>query len=571
MHLNAPDGLRNKGRCGVPIQHVIDHEQRLVVAAGHGLVTDDEVFAYQREVWTRADVAGYDELIDLSHGDIAAPSSERLAQLAKFSAASDAPQSARLAIVAPQEHLYAMSRAYKRARRQSAGSTKEVGVFRELADAVEFLHACHPAAPPRVPLASAPSGEPAAFDAGRVALAREKVDDRHSLRDARRSVAGLVGAALGVARVGVWLYEDHGRAIRCLYNYQPAGGAEPSGMILRTDDFPAYFRQAARTAVIAVPDVQTEPAVAELIEPYWNPLGVAATLDAPIYRGGALVGLVCHEHIGAPRAWTADESALAATTAETIARLLEEAARREAEASLGEYQQRIQQLERAEALGRMAAGVAHDFRNLLTIILGHGDLLALRADLPAEAQANVRQLLEAAERGSSLTHELLTFARQSPCAPQVLDPCEVARGLLNILKFTVGPQVELSAQLTAGARVFMDGSQLERVLLNLVLNARDALPGGGRIEIVVRDVTEGAAKSPERFVVVEVRDDGVGMSEDVQNRLFEPFYSTKGGQGSGLGMPIVQQIVTRAGGFLRVASTLGKGTSVQCYLPPVSV
>jgi signal transduction histidine kinase len=214
--------------------------------------------------------------------------------------------------------------------------------------------------------------------------------------------------------------------------------------------------------------------------------------------------------------------------------------------------------------------VAHDFKNVRQVVLGcAGEILRDRDASPAIA-SSARHIEEAAERGAKLARELLSFGQDEGRATRVVDPVEVLEAFAPMLRKAIGPKHALAIRRTSPAgRVLIDRSQLERAVLNLVLNARDAMPNGGTVEIGVGDspIEEG----PGRCVVIEVSDSGVGMDAETRARLCEPFFTTKPpGQGTGIGMAVVYRIVERAGGFLHVESEPGDGTRVRVVLPRVA-
>lgn len=227
-----------------------------------------------------------------------------------------------------------------------------------------------------------------------------------------------------------------------------------------------------------------------------------------------------------------------------------------------ELQQQMQQSQKLEAIGQLAGGIAHDFNNLLTVVAGWAD--EIRAD-PSIAVEASREIVMSAERGSALTRQLLAFARKSAYAPRVLDVNQVIRGLCSMLERLVGETFEIAVDLAQSLPpVEVDPSMVEQNLVNLVLNARDSMPGGGRIEI--RSMTSG--EGTEGRVSIEVKDYGHGMSETIAARAFEPFFTTKAvGEGTGLGLAAVYGLTERMGGAVSLDSAPGRGTVVSLHFP----
>jgi nitrogen-specific signal transduction histidine kinase/CheY-like chemotaxis protein len=233
---------------------------------------------------------------------------------------------------------------------------------------------------------------------------------------------------------------------------------------------------------------------------------------------------------------------------------------------------------RLEAVGRLAGGMAHDLNNILTVILGYTEIL-LRRSLPEPQRVEVlEQIRQAGERAAGLTRQLLDFSRKPGLVPRVLDLNVIVRELTKMLRRLIGEDVCLRTTLDARLhRVKADPGQIEQVLMNLVINARDAMPAGGRLGIETRNVNRDADNTrqhpearPGPHVCLSVSDTGCGMSEAVKQRIFEPFFTTKGtDKGTGLGLATVLDIVRQHGGHITVDSAPDRGTTFAVYLPAV--
>jgi two-component system, cell cycle sensor histidine kinase and response regulator CckA len=243
-------------------------------------------------------------------------------------------------------------------------------------------------------------------------------------------------------------------------------------------------------------------------------------------------------------------------------------------------EEQLRQSQKMEAVGRLAGGIAHDFNNLLAVMLGYTTLTLSRAADPAVVTRNLEQIRTAAERAANLTRQLLTFSRKQVLQPRVVDLGGVVAELHTMLERLIGEDIELVTDVTgAKGHVKADRGQLEQVIVNLAVNARDAMPRGGRLAISTRDVVIDAARAREqpglragRHVRIEVSDDGVGMEPETLGRLFEPFFSTKEkGKGTGLGLATVYGIVKQSGGHIAVESAPGRGTTFRIWLPEVEV
>jgi len=222
-------------------------------------------------------------------------------------------------------------------------------------------------------------------------------------------------------------------------------------------------------------------------------------------------------------------------------------------------------------LGEMTAGIAHDFRNILAVIDSGLRLAEKRADDPTAESAFISGAREGVARGLALTLQLLAFAKQQECEPRVVDANELLKGLERFLRYSVGSEIRVALHLsTEISHCLIDPSQFNAAILNLVLNARDAMPQGGEIQLstapwVVRTGVSGAA--PGNYVRVTVRDDGIGMPNQVLENIFQPFFTTKGELGTGLGVPQVGAFMHHIGGHVRVASEIGRGTTFDLFFP----
>jgi two-component system, cell cycle sensor histidine kinase and response regulator CckA len=224
----------------------------------------------------------------------------------------------------------------------------------------------------------------------------------------------------------------------------------------------------------------------------------------------------------------------------------------------------LRQSQKMEAMGRLAGGVAHDFNNLLTIISGNVHLIQDLAPGDPEFPQLLDDVRDAADRAAALTRQLLTFSRKQPARPVVLDLNDVVTGLTSMLRRLIGERITVRTHLAASqVRVKADRGQLEQVVMNLVINANDAMPDGGTLTISTAEVT-----GPGRFARLAISDTGVGMSDDVKRHLFEPFFTTKDvGKGTGLGLATVYGIIEQAGGTIEVESAPGAGTTFSIRLP----
>jgi signal transduction histidine kinase/ActR/RegA family two-component response regulator len=260
--------------------------------------------------------------------------------------------------------------------------------------------------------------------------------------------------------------------------------------------------------------------------------------------------------------------------------LMAEIARRsQSEAALRESEVQLQQAQKMEAVGRLAGGVAHDFNNLLTIVTGFSELLLSRMGAADAERHYVEQIAKAGERATALTGQLLAFSRQQVLEPTLVDLNEAVASTEQMLGRLIGEDVDLATVLEPSlGRVRADRGQVGQVILNLAVNARDAMPRGGKLLIATRNAELAAPVAgtsgtvpPGRYALLEVSDTGTGMDAATQARIFDPFFTTKErGKGTGLGLSTVYGIVAQSGGHIRVDSAPGRGTTFRIYLPRVA-
>lgn len=234
----------------------------------------------------------------------------------------------------------------------------------------------------------------------------------------------------------------------------------------------------------------------------------------------------------------------------------------------------LQQAQRLEVIGRLAGGVAHDFNNLLAVILNYAAFLQEGMEQSDPRREDVDEIARAAERAAGLVRQLLTFSRKGVVDPQLLDVDALIGGTDKLLRRTLGEDVTVDMRLGARqCRVLMDSSQLEQIVLNLTVNARDAMPQGGTLTIAthceeVAEAGEADGPEPGAYLCLTVSDTGTGMTPEVQSHIYEPFFTTKGpGEGTGLGLATVYGVVTGVGGHISVSSEIGRGTTFTVYLP----
>ncbi|MEP6715725.1 MAG: ATP-binding protein [Terriglobia bacterium] len=242
-------------------------------------------------------------------------------------------------------------------------------------------------------------------------------------------------------------------------------------------------------------------------------------------------------------------------------------------------QEQVRQAQKMEALGMLSGGIAHDFNNLLTIIVGYSQMLLGSSQVAAEKDRTaIEQILKASERAAELTSQLLAFSRRQPVQPKIVEVNRIVDQTVAMLGRLIGEHIELRIQKAADAgRIHADAGQIQQVLMNLAINSRDAMPGGGRLDICTANVelgangaSDGVVAKPGSYVMLEVADTGTGMDSATRARVFEPFFTTKpSGHGTGLGLSTVHGLVRRWGGTITLHSEPGQGSTFRVYLPRV--
>lgn len=388
---------------------------------------------------------------------------------------------------------------------------------------------------------------------------------------------GAIGQFAGVDRSYVFLFSEDLTLATNSHEWC-APGVEPEIENLQelpTEHFSWWMKLFLRFENAYVPAVRDLPLDDESPREFLESQGIQALVAVPLLHGSRLLGFLGFDSVHCSRTWDERELTLLRLVGDILANAIH---RRRANRRLAETEAELRMSQKLEALGRLAGGIAHDFNNLLTAIGGNASLLATQLD-PGDSRT---QLLEeisgAVHRASSLTQQLLVFGRPRAGAPQVLDLNQVITDGQRLYRRFIREDVELEFALDPElGSVEIDRGQLEQVLLNLLLNARDAVSPGGRIRIATGSLRAPPDSPPVSeppgstgHVVLIVEDDGHGMDGPTRSKLFEPFFTTKEvGQGTGLGLSTVYGIVHRQGGWIDVHSEPGKGARFEVVFPAV--
>jgi signal transduction histidine kinase len=381
-----------------------------------------------------------------------------------------------------------------------------------------------------------------------------------SIDDVLQAYARILTEHLNLAALGVWVLAADNTTLELRAQVQPAG--EGTRILLGEAALQRLARERRPQVVNSLGEDQglghLEWAVRE---------GVSAVAGQPLVVDDRLVGFAA---AFARRPFDDIDLNGFAAAAGDVARYID---RRRVEDALQESELQLRQLQKMEAVGRLAGGIAHDFNNLLTVILGRSRLLLDVMETDHPHHRSVKSIDETAERAALLTRQLLAFSRKQVLAPAVLDLNEVVVGMTDILQRLIGESVELifDPGIEVG-HVKVDRGQLEQVIVNLVVNARDAMPQGGRLTIATSSTgpAEATEADPARQARLTVTDTGTGMDAHTRARIFEPFFTTKEpGKGTGLGLATVYGIVRQSGGTIQVDSEPGIGTTFTISLPRV--
>lgn len=365
-----------------------------------------------------------------------------------------------------------------------------------------------------------------------------------------RQVAEISAQALNVERVGIWLFEGGDQSLHCKMLFDARGEGPPPP--LQMAKHPEYLAAIRERRYIASNDARTQSNTRELAE-YLDTWHITSLLDAALYRNGVVVGIVCHEHVGPQREWKREECQFAATVADLLSYFLEVNDRLAAEAQAHALELKLKDAHRLDALGRMAAGVAHDLNNLLGVITNGIAVLQHGGGLDV-----LTEMEDSARHAATLVAQLMSLGRNKTpvAAKQPLDP--VLAEFERLMAGHTRAGVQLVFDVEKGLHIWADGAQLQQVLFNLVANAQQAMPKGG--VVVVR------ARAKKGGVAFEVIDAGEGIPAENLERLFDPFFTTRS-EGHGIGLAVVQQLVKQHGGEVTVSSTVGDGSTFRVWWP----
>lgn len=393
------------------------------------------------------------------------------------------------------------------------------------------------------------------YEQARLALARLKIAEAANEQEVLRTAARISARTLDVERVGIWIFDANASHIECKALYARTSDSYENGTVIQAREAAAYFAALGERRVIGTRNAVTDPVTRDLALTYLIPRTIGAMLDAPIYVDGELVGVVCHEHVGGTRDWTAAEIDFAGTFADVLASLYLQRRLRTSEAAVRLAASRVQEEQRIASLTQVVRTLAHDVNNVLTVTALHASRLA--RDASPELASIGRDLEAASEFGGRILRDLQLFAARDENERAAIG--DVIERFHPMLRALVKNRVDLELLVEEPDLVpTASRTHIEQILLNLVINARDASADGAVVTVRTGRTDAG--------LVIEVEDHGTGISPDVRAQIFEPYVTTKS-DGTGLGLSIVHAIVAELGGTIGLTSEVGTGTTFRVEVP----
>lgn len=376
-----------------------------------------------------------------------------------------------------------------------------------------------------------------------------------------------ISEVLQVTRVGIWILESDSQSIRCENLWNADSQTHTSGSVLGQREFPSYFESVMSDRVLSFDDVYNEPNTKEFTAEYFPTNGITSMLDAPFHFSGEITGVVCLEHTGPKRVWKVEEKAFIISIADLLSVVFDSSRRLSLEATL-------ERSKKMDALGKLSGGIAHDYNNMLGVILGYAGLLENELRDSEELRSFVGAIRHAGERGARLTSKLLTFARKSAADEEIVNLNAVLLEQKDMLAKTLTARITLTVQ--PGSNLWpveLNSSDLEDAILNLSINAMHAMSGTGSLTVETKNIVLDHSEAdtlqvaPGEFVRLSFRDTGCGMEKSELDLIFDPFYTTKGENGTGLGLAQVYGFARQCKGAITVNSVPGQGSEFSLVFP----
>lgn len=390
-----------------------------------------------------------------------------------------------------------------------------------------------------------------------------------------RSITEASARTLRVARVNVWLYDEARLSLECIESFDARTGRHERGEMLLASDHPSYFQSLDLLRHVSALDVHTDSRTREL-DRYLQQHDIATILDVPMLRSGRVFGVVCHEHVGAPRSFRTNDRMFAGSVGDMVALVLETAQRIELEGERARLRQSIARMAQLDSLGWLAGGVAHDFRNLLMVIGSSNELLQQSA-LDADSQQCTEAIASAVASAAALCDQLQAYAGKGASQQRRSTLAAALADTVRVFQSRVPARVVFQANFDAALPAAqLDAVAVGRAVMNLLVNALEALPAeGGQITLSVREAEPSTVARERgydfrvgsgRCGLIEVTDTGVGIPAKLVARVSDPFFTTKA-RGSGFGLATVLGTVRAHRGVFHVESSEGKGSRFCIWLP----
>jgi len=409
-----------------------------------------------------------------------------------------------------------------------------------------------------------------------VALAKRMGSPHGDLQSTLREITEAAAATLQVLRCGVWLYDESRSNLACVDLFDANTGEHSADLHLSADTSPRYFAALEHERAIAAVDACNDPRTSEFRDIYLKPHSITSMLDAPIRIRGQMIGMVCNEHCGEPRPWSADEMNLAGTFADFVGLAIEADEHQQQEVKAQRLEGQLRQAKKLKSMGLLAGGIAHDFNNLLVGILGNAALALQELADDAPLRPLLEDIRAASTRAAELAKEMLAYSGRATLTSAPVDLNAIIRETAQLLSATEPTTIDLELDDTSPAALG-DPAGLQRVVMNLMTNAVEAIAASHgrvtirttRVSLPAYDVSGyllGERLGPGEYIALAVADDGVGMDATAREHLFDPFFTTKT-EGRGLGLAVVLGIVSSHRGALLVDSELEHGTRLTILLP----
>jgi two-component system, cell cycle sensor histidine kinase and response regulator CckA len=402
---------------------------------------------------------------------------------------------------------------------------------------------------------------PLSLDSARLQIVRLVLEDFADLKRAMLTAARVSATTLGVTRVGVWSFSEDRTALCCVALHDLRRGEQQTSEdleLLPLAGWPAYLAAVSSRRVVAADDARADARTSELTEAYLVPHGVTSMMDAPLFVGGEVWGIVCHEHTGSPKTWSEREIGFAVSVADMLSAMLEQAMRLAIEARLRQAEAELAHVRRAEAVVRTSAAIGHDINTVLQAISGRAELALHQGDSREHSEA-LLDIVGDCQRAARIVGQLRELEAPRQAAGFESDVSFVIEDTRATLEALLAPSHTLSVDVVAEARIPACRADLERIVLNLVVNAKEAMPLGGTVSVATRRVGNSVSMS--------VSDQGSGIAPDQAAHIFEPYFTTKNGRNTGLGLFAVATIARRTAGVVAIESTPGVGTTVTITWP----